>query len=366
MTSSAPSRPPCIGVIVVAYDAEAVLPTCLESVFASDSDAFRAVVVDNASPDRSVEVLRDWASGALVPEFPEGAHDPARRPAPKPVAVTELDEAEARAAAPADWGRLALVRAEANRGFAAGVNLGLDLLSHDPEIGVFWILNPDGIAHPGTLGALAEAATRRPDFGLMGGRVRYCEPPGLIQSDCGGRIDRWTGICRSLHIGMTPESAPQTRPETLDYVCGAHMAVSRAFVEEAGPMPEEYFLYYEEIDWALRRGRRPIVYAPEALVHHHGGASIGSGTPGRSASAFANYFNYRNRMRFMRRFRPHGLPTAYLYSLAKIGRLLLGGEWGSAIGAARGLHGLPPGRRIRARLGPEAAALAFAPTRGGG
>ena len=59
--------------------------------------------------------------------------------------------------------------------------------------------------------------------------------------------------------------------------------------------------------------RRPAArLRPRRLVFHHGGTAIGTGRPDERPSAFSNYFNYRNRMRFMRRFHPARLPLAYL------------------------------------------------------
>ena len=90
------------------------------------------------------------------------------------------------------------------------------------------------------------------------------------------------------------------------------MVVSRDFLARVGPMREDYFLYYEEVDWALRRGDLPLAFAGDAIVYHHGGTSIGTGRLDERPSAFSNYFNYRNRMRFMRRFHPWRLRSGRL------------------------------------------------------
>ena len=98
---------------------------------------------------------------------------------------------------------------------------------------------------------------------------------------------------------------------------------------------------------------------PEAIIYHHGGTASGSGSISRRASAFANYFYYRNRMRFVGRFNWPALPSAYAYSLLKIAKLVLLGAWDEAAGAMRGLHQLPPSATMSARLSPEAAERAF-------
>jgi GT2 family glycosyltransferase len=124
-------------------------------------------------------------------------------------------------------------------------------------------------------------------------------------------------------------------------------------------MVEDYFLYYEEVDWSFRRGDLSIIYAEGAVVYHHLGTSIGSATLKRPPSAFANYFNYRNRIRFVRRFYPSHLPVAYGYSALKIAALAARGAGQEALAAFCGLFDLPPPPSVRGRLSPDAAEVAF-------
>ena len=133
-------------------------------------------------------------------------------------------------------------------------------------------------------------------------------------------------------------------------------------------MAEDYFLYYEEVDWALRRltlpgGPLPLAYCPGGIVYHRAGTAIGSPTLGRPASPFSLYFKHRARIRFMRRFRPRNLPAALAYSLAKAGQLAWQGYWTEARTILQASLGLPPPQSVRDRLSPEAATRAFGPAR---
>ena len=145
----------------------------------------------------------------------------------------------------------------------------------------------------------------------------------------------------------------------IDYVTGASCVASRRFLETVGLMREDYFLYYEEVDWALRRGALPLRQAPDAVVLHYGGAAIGSGSIGTRPSPFSHYFNYRNRVRFMRRFAPAALPVTYAYAVAKAARLALGGERAEARAVIAGTFSRPPPAEVRDRVDPEAYAIAF-------
>jgi len=334
---------PEIGVVVVAYGSADVIVGCVGSLLASEGVRLRIVVCDNASPDDGVARLRRFASERGVALTEVTGDGPAAAPRARPD-----DTAEA-----APGADLTLLRLGVNGGFAAGVNAGLRRLLTRPGLGLFWVLNPDCVVRPDTAAAFVRCAREGGPFALMGGRIVFMEPPGLIQSD-GARVHRWTGVVRSVNQGRAPATTPPPEAGGVDFVSGASMVASREFLETRGLMEEGYFLYYEEVEWAFRRGALPLRICPGAVVHHHGGTAIGSGSPTRRASGFANYFNFRNRMRFVARCMPWALPGAYLYSLAKIGQLLLRGGTEEAWGAFAGMHQLPPPAMVRARLSAEA------------
>ena len=335
----APAGPP-LGVAIVAFHSADVIIPCLDSLFASRGVALRVAVTDNASDDETVALIRDWA---------------ARRAA--------ADAAFAFAELPADTrdppaATLTLLRSGHNGGYAFGVNAGLRLLLRDPALALFWVLNPDCVVPPETAARYAECGADG-DFALMSCRTLYCEQPARIQTD-GGRVDRWTGVCSSVNAGRAPEGTPLPDPATLDFVTGGNLVASRRFTERAGLMTEDYFLYYEEVEWAFRRGDLPLRLAKGAIVHHHVGTAIGSGNASRRATAFANYFNTRNRLRFLRRNRPWAIPFGLAHAVAKAGRLALSGARDEARAVLAGAFDLPPPAAIRDRVAAgKARAMAF-------
>ena len=332
---SVPSVP--IGVVVVAFNSADVILGCVESLLVQDGGAPAIVVVDNASTDETVAVLRGWAGGRSVNlrEFAAADRPP-------------------RAAA----GSVTLVHSGANRGFAGGVNVGLAVLAAMPEIAHFWVLNPDAFADPGACAAILRQAARTPGYALMGGRVCYAEPPQRVQID-GGTVNLWTGVSGNVNLGRPAEEAILPSGEDIDFITGASMVASRAFYEAVGPMREDYFLYYEEADWALRRGAMPLVVAEGLVVYHHAGTSIGSPTLERLASPFSFWFKYHSRMLFVRRFNPAGLPVAMGYATVKAIQLLLKGAVPQAGALLRAVWGLGAPKPVRDRLSPEAQRIAF-------
>ncbi len=345
-----------LGVVIVTYDCADVIVDCLESlVTAFAAQDIRVAVVDNASTDDTVERVQTWANLG----HPTSTDLPFALPfAPKPIALEHLKDDPAQTEPVPGATPLTLIETGRNGGFAFGVNRGIRALLSDPEVGAVWVLNPDSVVPAQTAAALAKSLAEHPDFGLMGGRIRYLEEPDLIQSD-NGQIEFWTGRTRNLNLGKTISQAQPVKADDFDFVAGASLIVSRAYAEKIGLMHEGFFLYYEEVDWALRGKDFPRIYNPEIEVYHRAGASIGSHTTTRVASSFSSYFLYRARMMFVRRHNPVAIPLAAGFALLKGAQMMLKGNWRLGLAIWRGILQLPPPQEVRQRLSPAAMAIAF-------
>ncbi len=341
-----------LGVVIVTFNSADVILDCLESLLASDEVALDIAVVDNCSTDRTLAVVRAWAAGQATPAAAEDIPFP-MAVAPKPLSLTGGDNL-------ASPHHLTLIETGINAGYAAGVNRGLARLAALPGLDRYWVLNPDIVVPARTAQAFATCPVPAGGFSLMGSRVLYLDHPAIIQID-GGTLNRLTGVTSNINLFAEHRLTPPPSADAMDFITGASMVVSRQFYQSAGPMPEEYFLYYEEVDWAMRRGALPLLYCGQALVYHRTGTAIGSPTLGRPASPFSLYFKHRARRRFMWRYHPYALPVAYAYSLAKAAQLLVKGYPAEARAVLGACLGLPPSPGIRARLSPEAARLAFPP-----
>ena len=345
-----------IEVVIVSFNSGDVILDCLESLVAAAHPALRIVVVDNGSTDDTIDRIRDWASGAVAYTVP--ADTPVDlRPVCRPIDLRDagIDQS------PDPQARVILLCGKDNIGFAGGVNLGLAYLARRPEIGHFWVLNPDSVVPAASVCALANQLDETSRYGLLGGRVIYYDEPDRIQID-GGKVNFATGMTGNWNL-WKPADSPPPDPAAFDFITGASMVVSRAFYETVGPMREDYFLYFEEVDWAMRRGSLPFDYCPGLVVYHRAGTSIGSPGVGYKASAFSLYFKHRNRMRFLRRFNPWALPVGYAYGLGIVARLLRHGDRDGARAVLAAIHGVTAPAPVRDRLSKAAAQLAFAPHR---
>ena len=96
------------------------------------------------------------------------------------------------------------------------------------------------------------------------------------------------------------------------------MLLSREYLETVGLMEESYFLYYEEIDWAIRaKGLFKLAIAVDSIVYHKEGSAIGSASFQRAASPTSEFYLMRSKLRFMARHLPKNLPIAYAATFAQ-------------------------------------------------
>ena len=147
----------------------------------------------------------------------------------------------------------------------------------------------------------------RPEVGMLGADLRLYDEPSRLQMQGALSFDKWTGRARGIGSGRAisdPLPVDQVERE-MDFVCGASMAVSRAFLEQVGLLEDRYFLYYEEIDWAIRsRGKFKLGYCPGATVYHKEGASAGSSSGSGKRSPLSEYHHTRSQAPF------HGIAAA--------------------------------------------------------
>lgn len=310
---------------------------CLESVLQLRGVSFVAVVCDNGSSDGSLEQIVSWASAGTPADrtafLPHG-------PVPKPVDHLLLQRSQAEQGIQTQ-ARVVLIHNGANLGFAGGCNVGIRFALAQADCSHVWLLNNDTVVPADSLLALLAFAQARPRVGICGSQVRYYERPDMVQS-LGGQLNRWLCTTHNVACGE-PADAQPPQPDTIDFVPGASMLVSRAFLERAGLMAESYFLYFEEIDWA-ERGRPAFQTAvcPESLVFHHGSASIGSPSEKSDRGLRSEYYLLRGRLLFARRFYPVRLPVVYLGLLGSLLARLKRRQWVRARIAACVALGIRP------------------------
>ena len=226
--------------------------------------ALATVVVDNASADGTVEMIRA--------EFPE----------------------------------VTLVANDRNTGFAAASNRGIRLGSAPYVLA----LNPDTRVPPGALDRLIEVIEARPRVAVCGCRLeredgsfdhaaRRSFPTVL------GALGHFTGAGRGKRAprALAQYRAPDVDSGEVDAVNGAFMLMRRAALDEVGLFDEGYWMYMEDLDlcFRLREAGWVTWYEPSVTVTH-----VKGGTTGGRRDVRLTYAFHRGMLRFYRtHYAPH-------------------------------------------------------------
>lgn len=184
-----------------------------------------------------------------------------------------------------------VLRSEANLGFAGGNNLGIKASEGE----YLFLVNNDTIIDQQTIFQLKNILEQNVDVAIACPLIYYFDAPDTIQYAGFTSISPVTGRNHALYFKQKLPIS-NTIVET-EYAHGAAMMIKKSVVKEIGEMPENYFLYYEELDWVHRirkQGYKVVVDYNSHILHRE---SISTG----KASPLKTYFQTRNRILFMRR-----------------------------------------------------------------
>jgi GT2 family glycosyltransferase len=156
------------------------------------------------------------------------------------------------------------------------MNAGISVaLGEQPAPDFVWILNNDTIAEPAALSRMVALADPDPTIGIVGSRLVDADGSGRVQAMGGGGVNRWLGTTSTYY------SAPTG---SYGHLIGASLLVRTTLLRRIGGFDERYFFFLEDTDLSLRAlgaGWR-LAVAEDATVIHRQGASIDSGSAGRS------------------------------------------------------------------------------------
>ena len=235
-----------VAVVIVSWNVRDDLRRCLESVV-RDEPRSTIVVVDNASRDGSVAMVRD--------EFP---------------AVEVIENSE-------------------NAGFSVANNQALRQLGAlgtggaPMPVEYVLLLNPDTVVQTGAIGTLLGFLDANPGVGLAAPQLLYSD--GTVQPTRRRFPSLATGFFESTWFQpLTPHrlldhyyarDLPDDAIGEVDWVVGAALLVRREAYEQVGGFDEGYFMYSEELDWCgrIRAAGWKIQYVPDAKVVHLEGKS---------------------------------------------------------------------------------------------
>ena len=287
-----------LSIVILSWNVRDLLRQCLKSV-ARDRPlsvdhpplATEIIVVDNASSDGSVEMVRA--------EFPH----------------------------------VRLMANQANRGYTGGNNDGIAAATGRYVM----ILNPDTRVLDDALAAMVAYADAHSDVGVVGPQL--LNPDGSVQSSRRRFPTLMTGLFESTWLEpLAPRDVlrryyvldqPDGAIQEVDWLFGACFLVRREVIQQVGTLDEDFFMYSEEMDWCrrIRQAGWKVVYLPEAQVIHYGGKSSDQ------VAAQRHIYFQTSKVRYFRKH--HGALTAGVLRVA----LLAMYAWQLVLEAAKGALG---------------------------
>lgn len=202
------------------------------------------------------------------------------------------------------------IQSETNRGFAGGNNAALPYCKGKYVL----LINNDTEVDTGFLEPMVEVLESDPLIAMVSPKVHYFHAPNTFQYGGFTRINPIT--IRNFALGFGKEDTGQYNVtcET-GSIFGAAMLVSMEAIRKVGMMAENFFLYYEEHDWAshMRKAGYKIYYQGKSLVLHKESVSTVKESP------FQIFYLTRGRILYARRNNKglnKFLSLIYLYTLA--------------------------------------------------
>ena len=217
-----------VSVIIPNYNGEKYIRDCLDSLREQDFTDFDIIFVDNASTDKSMDIVKE--------EYPQ-------------VTIKALPE---------------------NFGFSRAVNEGLKISKAEYAI----LLNSDTRAEKGFVGELYKAVSAGDDIFSASAKMLQMASPDRID----GAGDLYCALGWAFARGKGKSSKRYVKPCNVFASCGGAAIYSRKKLDETGWFDEFHFAYLEDVDVGYRArimGYRNV-YAPNALVYHMGSAVSGS------------------------------------------------------------------------------------------
>lgn len=273
-TDSAGSAIVDLSIVIVNWNTCKELRACLRSLDGTNGVKSEVIVIDNASSDDSVSMVRD--------EFP--------------------------------W--VKLIAHDANSGFAKGSNLGIAASSGRYVL----LLNPDCEARPGAMDALVRFGDVHTDAGIFG--LKVLNSDGSIQHSCRHAPTLGAVIFRNPVLGRLFPDNPYTREYLLtswnhdtvieiDWVSGAALVMRRELIDDIGVLDERFYMYCEDMDLGYRAKQNgwKVLYFPDAVVTH---------AKGRSSDKDPNRMIIEHHKSMYRYYMKHGARRSYIVMRALV------------------------------------------------
>ena len=280
------SKPyPKVYTLILNYNGWSDTIECLESVFRNSYPNYQVVVIDNASPNGSMEKIKEWAEEKQEVVSPDSSHSLYHLSHPfikKPIPYVYYTREEAEKSgnpeleeeltgdlenkktnpnihslpcpqiSPSTHYPLTMIQTGDNLGFAGGNNVGIRyaLAKGDGDCDYVLLLNNDTVVDNDFLEPMIRVATDDTKCGIVGPTVLYYAMAHIINC-AGGKIDFWKGSSPHFRVGEGYDEK-YSYEKKVNFKEGSCLLIKKKVVETIGLFDESYFLYYEDADFCVR------------------------------------------------------------------------------------------------------------------
>lgn len=260
---------PKITIILLNYNNFNDTINCINSLKKVKYSNFEIIVVDNKSKNNSLEILKSL----------EDSH-------------------------------IHITSSQKNGGYAYGNNYGI-AIAKKHKADFFLLLNNDTVVTDTFINGLLACFSFEKNVGIGTCRIMYNSEPDKIWY-AGGKID-WNNL-RAVHIGLNKRSYRNSGMEEVDFVSGCCMMISAQCLDKIGGLPEEYFMYYEDLDFCIKAQEAgfKLVYNPEAVIYH----CVSSSGGGEDSPFVIEWIN-RSRRTFYKKYKSYIKKTNRIFVCIK-------------------------------------------------
>jgi GT2 family glycosyltransferase len=323
---------PKVYIILLNYNGFLDTMECLESILKLDYENFQILVIDNSETPTSFENLTNWALGNI--QVKETAFENLVFPLEqKPVSFGKTTEDEF-LSKELNY-KIVFVKANQNRGFSAGNNIALKyILKFGKKDSYIWLLNNDTLVDKEALSVIVgQMSLHQEEKCIYGTPLLDYYNPTTIQL-IGGVYNKQTGLSSHFGEGNAKDDYETNFDEVvkkIDYPTGASMQIKMPFLRKLGLLNEDYFLFFEELDWVSRAkviGGKVLILNYFGVFHKQGGSTKSKFKEKKSEFIDLGFLN--SRILFARKFNKANLPLIQLSILTlTLGKRVLQGNFKS-------------------------------------
>ncbi|KKQ67139.1 MAG: putative glycosyltransferase [Candidatus Daviesbacteria bacterium GW2011_GWA2_38_24] len=230
-----------VSVVIPNWNGKEFLKACLKSLESQTFKNFEVIIVDNGSTDRSAQYIKKY--------FP----------------------------------KFKVIKLPKNIGFSPAVNIGIK----DSQGEYIVLLNNDTKVDKDCLKQLVKCADVYPEVGMVAAKMLQFYNPDLIDS-AGDFVD---AVGHASNIGYGEKDGEKfNESKEIFLVTGGGALIKRKVFEKVGLLDDEYFAYFEDVDFCLRAQMQGFKawFEPMAIISH-----IHKATSSRNKS-FTEYLQFRN------------------------------------------------------------------------